>query len=79
VLGVPLTVLWWLTRKLPVEREVDDAAPADAATVARWDAVEIAGIRDAFPVHCGCMLLKRELRLAHYRVHGSVPEGVTPG
>ena len=25
------------------------------------------------------MLAKRELRLAHYRAHGSVPDGVTPG
>ena len=72
-------VLWWLTYKLPVEREVDDAALADAAAVARWDVVKIVGIRDAFPVHWGRMLLKRELRLAHFREHGSVPEGVTPG
>jgi hypothetical protein len=48
--GAPL-VLWWLTYKLPVEREVDDAAIADAAKVARWDVVKIAEIRDAFPVH----------------------------
>ena len=58
-------VLWWLTYKLPVEREVDDAALADAATVARLDVAKIAGIRDAFPVHWGRMLLKRELRLTH--------------
>ena len=44
-------VLWWLTYKLPVEREVDDAAIAEAAAVARWDVMEIAGIRDAFSVH----------------------------
>ena len=72
-------VLWWLTYKLPVEREVDDVAIADAAKVARWDVAKIAGIRDAFPVHWGRMLAKRELRLAHYRKHGSVPDGVTPG
>jgi hypothetical protein len=72
-------VLWWLTYKLPVEREVDDVAIADAAKVARWDVAKIAGIRDAFPVHWGRMLAKRELRLAHYREHGSVPDGVTPG
>jgi hypothetical protein len=72
-------ILWWLTYKLPVEREVDDVAIADAAKVARWDVMEIANIRDAFPVHWGRMLLKRELRLAHYRKHGSVPDGVTPG
>ena len=72
-------VLWWLTYKLPVEREVDDAAVADAATVARWDAVKIADIRGALPVHWGWMLLKRGLRLAHYRTYGSVPDGVTPG
>jgi hypothetical protein len=72
-------VLWWLTYKLPVEREVDDAAVADAATVARWDVIEIAGIRDAFPVHWGRMLMKRELRLAHYRTHDAVPDGITPG
>ena len=46
-----VTVLWWLTYKLPVEREVDDAAIAEAAAVARWDVMEIAGIRDAFSVH----------------------------
>ena len=72
-------VLWWLTYKLPVEREVDNAALADAAAVARWDVTKIVGIRDAFPVHWGRMLAKRELRLAHYRTHGSVPDGVTPG
>jgi hypothetical protein len=72
-------VLWWLTYKLPVECEVDDAAIADAAAVARWDVAKIAEIRDAFPVHWGRMLAKRELRLAHYRKHGSVPDGVTPG
>ncbi len=64
---------------MPVEREVDDAAIADAAKVARWDVVKVAGIRDAFPVHWGRMLAKRELRLAHYRTHGAVPDGVTPG
>ena len=58
-------VLWWLTYKLPVERPVDDAALADAAKVARWDVMEIARIRDAFPVHWGRMMAKRELRLAH--------------
>ena len=72
-------VLWWLTYKLPFERKVDDAAIADAAKVARWDVAKIAGIRDAFPVHWGRMLAKRELRLAHYREHGYVPDGVTPG
>ncbi len=72
-------VLWWLTYKLPVEREVNDAALADAAAVARWDVANITGIRDAFPVHWGRMLLKRELRLAHFRKHGAVPDGVTPG
>ena len=72
-------VLWWLAYKLPVEREVDDVAIADAAKVARWDVMEIAGIRDALPVHWERMLAKRELRLAHYRTHGSVPDGVTPG
>ena len=72
-------VLWWLTYKLPVERPVDDAALADAAKVARWDVMEIARIRDAFPVHWGRMMAKRELRLAHYREHGYVPDGVTPG
>ena len=72
-------VLWWLTYKLPVERPVDDAAIAEAAAVARWDVMEIAGIRDAFPVHWGRMLLKRELRLTHFREHGAVPDGVTPG
>jgi hypothetical protein len=34
-------VLWWLTYKLPVEREVDDVAMADAAAVARWDVAKI--------------------------------------
>ncbi len=58
---------------------MDDAAIADAAKVARWDVMEIAGIRDAFPVHWGRMLAKRELRLAHFRKHGHVPDGVTPG
>ena len=72
-------VLWWLTYKLPVERTVDDVALADAARVARWDVAKIAEIRDTFPVHWGRMLLKRELRLAHNRKHGSVPDGVTPG
>ena len=72
-------VLWWLTYKLPVEREVDEVAIGDAAKVARWDVMEIANIRDSFPVHWGRMLLKRELRLAHNRKHGSVPDGVTPG
>ena len=72
-------VLWWLTYKLPVERTVDHAALADAATVARWDVAKIAGIRETFPVHWGRMLAKRELRLAHFRRHGSVPDGVTPG
>jgi hypothetical protein len=72
-------VLWWLTYKLPVEREVDNAALADAAAVARWDVTKIVGIRDAFPVHWGRMLLKRELRLAYYRKHGGLPDGVTPG
>jgi hypothetical protein len=72
-------VLWWLTYKLPVERTVDDAALAEAATVARWYVAKIAEIRDTFPVHWGRMLLKRELRLAYYRKHGAVPNGVTPG
>jgi hypothetical protein len=72
-------VLWWLTYKLPVEREVDDAAIAEAAAVSRWDGTKIAEIRDTFLVHWGRMLLKRELRLAHFREHGSVPDGVTPG
>ncbi len=48
-------VLWWLTDKLPVEREVDDATIADAARVARCDVAKIAGVRDAFPVHWGRM------------------------
>jgi hypothetical protein len=72
-------ILWWLTYKLPVECPVDDVAIADAAKVARWDVMEIARIRDAFPVHWGRMMAKRELRLAHYREHGYVPDGVTPG
>ena len=72
-------VLWWLTYKLPIAREVDDVAIADAAKVARWDVAQIAEIRDAFPVHWERMLVKRELRLAHYRGHSAVPDGVTPG
>jgi hypothetical protein len=72
-------VLWWLTYKLPVDSKVDDTALAEAAKVARWDAVKIAGIRDTFPVHWGRMLAKRALRFAHYREHGAVPDGVTPG
>jgi hypothetical protein len=72
-------VLWWLTYKLPVERTVDDVALADAARVARWDVAKIAEIRYAFPVHWGRLLLKRELRLAHHREHGAVPDGITPG
>jgi hypothetical protein len=50
-------VLWWLTYKLPVERTVDHAALADAATVARWDVAKIANIRGAFPVHWRCLLM----------------------
>jgi hypothetical protein len=72
-------VLWWLTYKLPVERALDDAAIAEAAKVALWDVAKIAAIQEAFSVHWELMLLKRELRLAHYREHGSVPDGVTPG
>jgi hypothetical protein len=70
--------LWWLTY-MPAERAVDDAALGDALKVARWDAAKIAGIRETFPVHWGRMLAKRELQLAHFRKHGSVPDGVTPG
>ncbi len=58
---------------------MNDVAIADAAKVARWDLAKIAGIGDAFTVHLGRMLAKRELRLAHYRKHGAVPDGVTPG
>ena len=67
--------LWWLT-DMPVERAVDDAAIGDASKVARWDAAKIAEIRETFPVHWGRMLAKRALRLAHFRKHGSVPDGV---
>ncbi len=48
---------------------MDDAAIAEAAAVSRWDVAKIAGIRDTFRVHWGRMLLKRELRLAHFREH----------
>ena len=58
---------------------MDEAAIEDAARQNRLTAQRIDAIRQAHPIHWERMLLKRELRLAHYQKHGWVPEGVTPG
>jgi hypothetical protein len=46
-----MLVFWWLTYKLPVEREVDDAALGETANAVRWEAPNIAEIWDTFSVH----------------------------
>jgi hypothetical protein len=72
-------LIWWLTYRLAVERGVDLAAIEDAAQETRLPAQRIDAIRQEHPIHWERMLLKRELRLAHYQKHGAVPDGVTPG
>ncbi len=62
-----------------VERSVYAAAIKDAARETRLTVQEIDAVRQEHPTHWGRMLLKRELRLEHYRNHGSVPRGITPG
>jgi hypothetical protein len=58
---------------------VDAAAIEEAARETRLTAQQIDAVRKEHPIHWERMLLKRELRLAHYQKHGWVPEGVTPG
>lgn len=58
---------------------MDEAAIEDAARETRLTAQRIDAIRQAHPIHWERMLFKRELRLAHYRLHGEVPDGITPG
>jgi hypothetical protein len=72
-------LIWWLTYRLAVERGVDTAAIEDAARETRLAAQQIDAVRQEHPIHWERMLLKRELRLAHYQKNGWVPEGVTPG
>jgi hypothetical protein len=72
-------LIWWLTYRLSPERRVDAAAIGDAAQETRLTAQQIDAVRKEHPIHWERMLLKRELRLAHYQKHGWVPEGVTPG
>jgi hypothetical protein len=72
-------LIWWLTYRLAVDRRVDTATIEDAAREIRLTAQQIDTVRQEHPVHWERMLLKRELRLAHYRKHGSVPRGITPG
>lgn len=72
-------LIWWLTYRLALERSVDAAAIKDAARETRLTVQEIDAVRQEHPIHWERMLLKRELRLAHYRKHGSVPRGITPG
>lgn len=71
--------MWWLTYRLPVARRVDGAALEDAARETRLTASQVDLVRQENPIHWERMLLKRKLRLEHFRKHGSVPEGVTPG
>jgi hypothetical protein len=72
-------LIWRLTYRLPVERSVDAAAIEEAALETRLTAQQIDAVRQEHPIHWERMLLKRELRLAHHRKHGSVPAGITPG
>ena len=65
--------------RLNVERGVDAAGIEHAARETRLTAQQIDAVRQEHQIHWERMLLKRELRLAHYQKHGWVPEGVTPG
>lgn len=62
-----------------MERGVDAAAIKDAARQTRLTAQQIDAVRQEHPIHWERMLLKRELRLAHHKRHGAVPDGITPG
>jgi len=62
-----------------VDRRVDTATIEDAAREIRLTAQQIDTVRQEHPVHWERMLLKRELRLTHYRQNGSVPDGIAPG
>jgi hypothetical protein len=72
-------LIWWLTYRLAVERSVDAAAIEDAARETRLTVQQIGAVSQDNPIHWERMLLKRELRLTHYRKHGAVPNGITPG
>jgi hypothetical protein len=72
-------LVWWLTYRLPVERLLDASALAEAAKETRLSLEAIETIRTENPIHWERMLLKRQLRLDHFRKYQSVPDGVTPG
>ena len=57
---------------------MDDAPLAEAPKITRWKAAKIAEIREVSRIDWRRILLKCELRLAHFREHGAVPDGVTP-
>ncbi|MEY5014801.1 MAG: hypothetical protein RIS92_1159 [Verrucomicrobiota bacterium] len=72
-------LLWWLTYRLAVERNVDKRAVKEAAEKTRLTPQEVYAVMADYPIHWERVLLKRTLRLNHQRKHGSVPDGVTPG
>jgi len=63
-------LIWWLTYRLPVERRVDAAAIEEAALENRLTIQQIDAVRQEHPIRWERMLLKRQLRFAHYRRKG---------
>jgi len=72
-------LIWWLTYRLPAARRVDGAAIEQCARETRLTASQVEMVRQDNPIHWERMRLKRKLRRAYARQHGSVPDGVTPG
>jgi hypothetical protein len=72
-------LLWWLTYRLSVEREIDDTSLGGATSATGLSASQIREIEQTNPIHWERMLYKRKLRREHHERHGCVPDGVTPG
>jgi hypothetical protein len=72
-------LLWWLTYRLPVEREIDDTSLQSATSATGLCARQIREIEQTNPIHWERMLWKRKIRRNFFNKEGWVPAGQTPG
>lgn len=72
-------VLWWLTFRLPIGAELDEAAVTKGCEHCRYSRAQFAKARKAHPIHWERVAWKRELRRRFLEENGWCPASRTPG